>query len=139
MASDTAVETPPEEPFTCTLCGDCCKGYGGTYLSDGDIDAISGYLSIPQAELVQRYTQASGSKRVIAQGKNGRCVFWDNLCTIHPVKPWMCRQWPFIPGVLADVNNWRAMAGSCPGINTALSDLQILAVVREHITPRPME
>ena len=37
MGSDDACETL----FSCTLCGDCCKGYGGTYLSETDIDAIA--------------------------------------------------------------------------------------------------
>ncbi|MDL2269241.1 YkgJ family cysteine cluster protein [Desulfosarcina sp. OttesenSCG-928-A07] len=134
MASDT----DQKAPFTCTLCGDCCKGFGGTYLSDGDMDAISGYLEMPKDELVRQYTQPSGKSRVIAQGKDGRCVFWNQLCTIHPVKPWMCRQWPFIPGVLADVNNWRAMAGSCPGINTTLTDREILDAVQKNITPKPL-
>lgn len=135
MASDT--ETGRKPPFTCTFCGDCCKGYGGTYLSDADMDAIADFLKIPRDKLVRDYTTRSGRGRVIVQREDGRCVFWDKLCTIHPVKPWMCRQWPFIPGVLADVNNWRVMAGSCPGINTELSDQGILDAVREKITSRP--
>ncbi|BBO81674.1 YkgJ family cysteine cluster protein [Desulfosarcina ovata] len=126
-----------EELFCCTLCGDCCKGFGGTYLTERDIDAIARFLKIGKDELVRGYTQRSGSKRVIAQGDNGYCIFWDKVCTIHPVKPWMCRQWPFIPGVLADVNNWRAMAASCPGMNTALDDRQILACVKKKMTPKP--
>ena len=119
--------------FSCTLCGDCCRGFGGTYLTAADIDAIACYLGLSAERLIAAYTRPSGSRRLIAQGENGYCVFWDKVCTIHPVKPRMCRQWPFIPGILADVGNWRAMASVCPGINADAPDHQILACVRRRL------
>ncbi|MEZ4524987.1 MAG: YkgJ family cysteine cluster protein [Desulfobacterales bacterium] len=68
----------------------------------------------------------SGSRPVLAQ--SGYCVFWkEKICTIHPVKPRMCKAWPFIQSVLTDVNNWRMMAGSCPGMRTDVPDDMILA------------
>ena len=106
-----------EKLFACTRCGACCKGYGGTYLSPADIEAIARYLALTTGELLTRFTQSSGGRPLIAQNSAGYCVFWDKLCTIHPVKPRMCRQWPFIRSILVDVGNWRAMADSCPGIN----------------------
>ncbi|GAB6907855.1 conserved hypothetical protein [Desulfosarcina cetonica] len=144
MESDQKSEPKPEsksEPtcddlFSCTLCGDCCKGYGGTYLTPADVEAIADYLGTTPQALVSGYTQISGTRRVIAQGANGYCIFWDKVCTIHPVKPWMCRQWPFIPAVLVDVNNWRAMAASCPGMNTELTDEHIHACVAKKMTRR---
>jgi hypothetical protein len=75
------------------------------------------------------YTCRSGGGRLIVQGKNGYCIFWDEVCTIHPVKPKMCRQWPFIRSILVDVDNWRAMASSCPGMAADASDRQILECV----------
>lgn len=129
MGSDE--EAACEGLFSCTLCGDCCKGFGGTYLSESDIDAISRYLGITADRLVARYTQKSGGRRVIAQGKDGYCIFWDKVCTIHPVKPKMCRQWPFIPGILVDVGNWRAMAASCPGMDAGAPDQKILECVKK--------
>lgn len=126
MGSDNA---PCRELFACTLCGDCCKGYGGTYLTAADIAAIAGCLGISAARFIDGYTRLSGGRRLIAQGENGYCIFWDKVCTIHAVKPRMCRRWPFIPGVLADVGNWRAMAASCPGMNADAQDEQIIACV----------
>lgn len=102
--------------FACTRCGACCKGYGGTYLSMADIEAIARYLKVTTGHLRTRFTQTSGGRPLIAQSADGYCVFWNKLCTIHPVKPQMCRQWPFIGSILVDVGNWRAMAGSCPGM-----------------------
>jgi len=99
--------------FSCQRCGNCCKGYGGTYLTEADIDAIACYLGVPVDRLIARYTRQSGGRPVIAQGDNGYCIFWDKVCTIHAVKPKMCRQWPYIHSILVDVGNWRAMAASC--------------------------
>ena len=34
-----------EDLFKCTMCGDCCKGYGGTFVTGKDINAISEYIN----------------------------------------------------------------------------------------------
>ena len=127
MGSDDACQ----ELFACTLCGDCCKGYGGTYLTDTDMDAIAGFIGVSKAHLKSAYTRLSGGQRVIAQGKNGYCIFWDKVCTIHAVKPRMCRQWPFISSILVDVANWRAMASCCPGMDTDAAVNTIIACVKK--------
>ncbi len=112
--------------FNCTKCGECCKGYGGTYLTSADIDAIAAFVGLERQEFILQYCALSGGRPLLAQGANGYCVFWDTTCTIHPVKPRMCREWPFIAGVLKDILNWHTMAASCPGMRTDLSDDQIL-------------
>jgi len=115
-------ELTPEKLFECQMCGDCCRGYGGTYVSTSDIQAIAAYLQIDPADFKKRYCRRSGLRYVITQSDSGYCIFWDQLCRIHPVKPRMCRNWPFIEAVLKDVANWRIMGASCPGIRTDLSD-----------------
>ena len=106
----------PEELFECRMCGDCCKGYGGTYLTAEDIEAISRYIGSKPENFLARYCSLSGTKPVLAQKSDGYCMFWDKICTIHPVKPCMCRKWPFIESILVDAKNWLIMADSCPGI-----------------------
>jgi Fe-S-cluster containining protein len=134
MESDSADDASCERLFTCTRCGDCCKGFGGTYLSSVDITSIADYLGITTEQFVTGYTTMSGNRHLIRQGGNGYCVFWDQVCTIHPVKPKMCRQWPYIRSILVDVVNWRAMAASCPGMNAEASDAEILACVQKKVT-----
>ena len=107
-----------EDLFECRRCGDCCKGFGGTYLTAEDIDAIAHYIGSDPGEFVDRYCSLSGTKPVLAQRSDGYCIFWDKICKIHPVKPLMCRKWPFIESILVDAENWLIMAGSCPGIHT---------------------
>ncbi len=102
--------------FECRQCGDCCKGYGGTFITRQDITAISRYIGLDSRKFLVEYCQLSGNRPVLAQRLDGYCVFWDKLCTIHPVKPQMCKSWPFLKSLLVDSTNWQAMADSCPGI-----------------------
>jgi uncharacterized protein len=110
----------PEEIFRCRRCGECCKGYGGTYVDADDIEAIADFIGVDPAVFKKSYCRTSGGRLLLAQGAAGYCVFWDKLCTIHPVKPRMCRRWPFIQSVLIEPENWRIMAGACPGMRTDL-------------------
>ena len=115
MPSDSL--TSPEI-FECRKCGDCCKGYGGTYLSKADIVNIAAYIGM-------------------AQKANGYCVFWDRVCTIHPVKPRMCRQWPYIENLLREVENWRVMGAMCPGIRSDAPERIVRQRVREELQAAP--
>ena len=115
----------PDDLFSCQCCGDCCKGYGGTFLTQSDIDRISRYLEMQPERFMRDFCQMSGDQLVIAQAKNGYCALWDQQCAIHPVKPQMCRRWPFIESILVDARNWHAMAAACPGMRIDVSDDQI--------------
>ena len=126
----------PRDLFVCQMCGDCCRGYGGTYVCEADIRAIADYIGEDPARLKALSCRRSGSRYVLGQSDNGYCVFWDRLCRIHPVKPRMCRDWPFISAVLEAVDNWRIMADSCPGIRTDFPDETVCRVVAECIAER---
>jgi Fe-S-cluster containining protein len=111
----------PDDIFACRRCGDCCKGYGGTYVSTEDIAAIAAFIQSDPSDVVERYCRVSGGRYLLAQRNNGYCIFWDGGCAIHPVKPRMCRRWPFIESVVTDPLNWTIMAGFCPGMRTDVS------------------
>jgi Fe-S-cluster containining protein len=119
----------PEALFACTRCGDCCRGYGGTYVGTADIAAIAAFIRIDPSLLVERYCRISGGKYLLAQREDGYCIFWDKTCTIHSVKPRMCRRWPFIESVVADPQNWLIMAGFCPGMRTDVSLARVQACI----------
>ena len=120
----------PAQVFTCQKCGECCRGYGGTFVTDRDIVNISKYLNIDSHRFVVDYCELSGGKPILAQRQSGYCLFWDKLCTIHPVKPKMCRIWPFIESLLVDASNWKVMASSCPGIRIDLPDRWVSECVK---------
>jgi len=109
------------ELFGCTRCGDCCRGFGGTYVSREDIAAIAAFLGNDLSDLMSRCCRPSGERYLLAQRADGYCIFWDQTCTIHPVKPRMCRRWPFIESVVADAFNWKIMAALCPGMRNDVS------------------
>jgi hypothetical protein len=108
----------PEALFACTRCGECCRGYGGTYVDAGDLAAIAAFLGTDPSRVAGEYCRLSGGRHLLAQREDGYCVFWDETCTIHPVKPRMCRRWPFIESVVTEPQNWLIMAGFCPGMRT---------------------
>jgi len=118
MPSDTI---NPQKLFKCVKCGECCKGYGGTYVTDRDIEVIAGFIGSDPRRFAAEYCIPSGNRLMLAQRGDGYCIFWDGLCKIHAVKPLMCRKWPFIESLLVDFDNWLIMADSCPGIRTNVS------------------
>jgi Fe-S-cluster containining protein len=120
----------PNDIFTCRRCGDCCRGYGGTFVTDGDIASISRFLHMTSTRFVVEFCQMSGGRPMLAQSSSGYCIFWNKLCTIHPVKPQMCKKWPFIEHVLVDIANWKVMASFCPGIRTDIPDQLIKECVK---------
>jgi len=122
--------------FDCQMCGDCCRGYGGTYVSESDIQAIARYIHEDPELFKSKYCQLSGSRYVLAQSDNGFCIFWDELCRIHPVKPRMCKNWPYLPAILEEIVNWRIMGDACPGIRTDLPDDIIRRAVALQIKDR---
>lgn len=126
----------PQDLFDCQNCGKCCKGYGGTYVTDSEIEAIRRFLGLDRESFIRFYCQISGGRLLIAQAQSGYCIFWDQLCTIHPVKPHMCRKWPFIESILVDAGNWQSMAASCPGMRTDFTDDQIQQCVNDVVKIR---
>jgi Fe-S-cluster containining protein len=133
MTSDARREETlgPSDIFQCRQCGECCRGFGGTLVSDADVAAIAEYLGISRKVFVETSCARSGSGRVLVQGEDGFCTFAENaLCRIHPVKPRMCRAWPFIEGVLRDPGNWRIMAGACPGIRADVPEQTVIRCVK---------
>ena len=119
--------------FDCTQCGDCCKGFGGTYIGQADMEAIAEFIGVSLSEFKSTYCTSSGRRQVLIQGADGYCIFHKGNCSIHPVKPRMCRQWPFIPSLQKDINNWRMMASVCPGMRQDVPDHQLSACIEAQL------
>jgi uncharacterized protein len=130
VPSDNPTLTP-DDLFHCTRCGDCCRGYGGTYVTADDIAAIAAFVGCPAEDFTARYCRMSGHRPLLAQRADSYCIFWDGQCTIHPVKPRMCRRWPFIASIDSDPLNWAIMAGSCPGMRTGVPPERVRECVRK--------
>ena len=124
-----------DDIFTCQKCGECCTGFGGTYITEKDIKKISDYIHLDAEVFIAERCDISGKRHVLTQGKDGKCIFFDSKkqCTIHPVKPYMCRAWPFIAAVVKHPENWDAMAGSCPGMKKNVPAQALKKIVQKEI------
>ncbi|MDY0132891.1 MAG: YkgJ family cysteine cluster protein [Desulforegulaceae bacterium] len=120
--------------FECSQCGDCCSGQGGTYVDKKKIEEIASFLNITIEKLKKEYLCLSSTGRyMIACGKDGKCIFFNKNCSIHPVKPRMCREWPFIPAVIKVPENWEQMAEACPGIKKQSSRAELNSFILESL------
>ena len=104
--------------FQCQQCGDCCVGRGGILVSPDEVKAMAALLGLPEAEFNQSFVEDSalGPRLTVADGV---CVFLmeGGICRVHAVKPFICRQWPFLPAILMDPDELENAKTACPGLN----------------------
>ncbi|MDD9304479.1 MAG: YkgJ family cysteine cluster protein [Desulfobacter sp.] len=117
--------------FECQLCGRCCKGFGGTYVTPQDILNIAAYIKADPSTFVDTYCDMSGSRPVLTLAENGFCIFFDpeKQCTVHPVKPYMCKAWPYIKTIIDYPENWDIMANSCPSMKKKIAHKELSRIV----------
>ena len=106
--------------FTCTQCGYCCHGETTVSLDESDQERMVASLGLSRVEVARRYWRVNGS---VTQMKtvDGHCIFYDRGCTNYEGRPWRCGQWPLVPALLSERNNYLTISDSCPGINTSLA------------------
>jgi len=79
----------------CERCGACCRKCTNVRLEVTDIARIAQYLRVPIPEFYVRYTRVHEEFFVIK--KDTPCMFLrgKNSCSIYPVRPEVCRVYPF--------------------------------------------
>jgi uncharacterized protein len=76
------------------------------------------YLKMPVAQLRETFLEPTPMGLAVKNKPGQGCVFNEGgRCTIHPVKPRICRDWPFLPAILLHPNELEAAKGACPGLN----------------------
>jgi Fe-S-cluster containining protein len=115
--------------FNCKQCGDCCSGRGGIHVEPREAEAMAALLSMPVEDFCRNYVEASVTGPRLTVAANGFCVFLmeGNLCRVHPVKPFICRQWPFLPALLVNADELEHAKGACPGINPTCTHMDFVA------------
>lgn len=160
----------PEEAmlphFECTKCGACCRNeYLLVTVTGSDIVKIAVVLGLGPDELFKALdfyiTSDStptpvGLERIpsvateqglafIALKKmdNGDCIFLkEDLCMIHPVRPLVCRSFPFIFTESEGQRNWGLSAKKeiCPGLGIGPQmSKDAMDEIAEAILPRLQE
>ncbi len=116
-----AADAPADYPFTfaCRRSGNCCAVPGGVVrVTADDVAAIAAHLGLSAAAVRSRYVAASGDRLV--DGFGSRCVFLadgaEASCTIYPVRPQKCRDWPYWPELRDDPQLLAKALRTCPGM-----------------------
>ena len=93
-------------------------------------------LDLTDREVAGTYWRTTGS---IIQMKTvqGPCIFYDEGCTVYHGRPWRCAQWPLVPALLDDENNFLIIRESCPGINRELSYQEFREILARLIGSEP--
>ncbi len=108
---------PPRPVFQCQQCGECCRGKGGILVSKGEIGKLAEFLGLSEAEFRQHYLESSSLGLTLRTKADGMCILnQEGRCRVHPVKPRICQDWPFLPAILADPEELALAKEACPGI-----------------------
>lgn len=106
--------------FSCTECGDCCKGEGVVWLTREDCRNLAKHLGVTvKAFMAKQTSQTNGHTSLHVN--DTACQFLDvgkNKCTVHESKPKQCRSYPFWGSALESRKNWDGEQSKCEGINT---------------------
>jgi Fe-S-cluster containining protein len=115
--------------FECKMCGECCYGEGGIFMSDEEVSNIARFLNMETGDFVFQYCETRQDRLYLKTGPTNFCIFFDRKrqCLIHPVKPERCVQWPFFAAIVNDEENWEMAKYACPGINPECSFEEFVA------------
>ena len=81
----------------CQRCTACCRWPGQVRLSEVEITRLAVFNGLTEFDFIQRHTRLAQNRRGLAlqEKPNGECIFLaGNDCSIQPVKPQQCRDFP---------------------------------------------
>ena len=105
--------------FACRQCGGCCVGEPGTiYVFPSEIEVIAASLSLSVDAFTAQYLFPFKDSFSIKEDDDGRCLFFEDGCTIYDIRPLQCRTFPFWFSNLRSEKLWRHIERQCPGIGS---------------------
>jgi uncharacterized protein len=117
--------------FDCRQCGECCLGERGILVTAPEHQTMARYLGLSPEDFAARYLVATDMGPQLAS-KNGACALQEGgLCQVHPVKPRICREWPFLQALLGDADEFEAAKGACPGLAEDAAHEEFVMAARE--------
>ena len=103
--------------FECRRCGACCTGDPGiVYADKNEAARIAEYLGIDFSFLVDSYLYPIRAGYGVREHMDGRCFFYEDGCTVYPVRPHQCGTYPFWFENLRSLKKWKRISETCPGI-----------------------
>lgn len=104
--------------FTCTQCGDCCRGGGNVYFSEDELKQVYDYLEVPdhkRRKFGMKFLQGKDNGYYVHSSGVDCWFLEDGKCSIYPVRPLQCRTYPFWPSCFQDKASYRELKKECPG------------------------
>ena len=78
--------------FECQQCGVCCTGDPGIiYVDRDEVPRIAEYLCVEVSLFIEKYLYPYRAGYSIKEHSDGRCLFYDDRCSIYPVRPDQCK------------------------------------------------
>ena len=81
----------------CQRCTACCRWPGQVRLTEVEITRLAEFRGLSEFDFIQQFTRLTQNRRGLALSEkpNGECVFLEGgSCTVQPVKPQQCRDFP---------------------------------------------
>ena len=81
----------------CQRCTACCRWPGQVRLTDAEITRLAAFHGVSETDFIQRYTRLRHDRRGLAlqEKPDGGCIFLaGDDCSVQPVKPQQCRDFP---------------------------------------------
>ena len=122
--------------FECQRCGACCTGEPGIiYIDDDDVLRIAQFLDLPASSFIKQYLYPYGNGFSVLEDSTGKCLLYEDRCTVYPVRPGQCSTYPFWFENLRSLKKWRRVAKECAGIGrgTHYSKEHILSIVSSNM------
>ena len=121
MSESKAWYAPRGLCFTCTGCGNCCRGpeTGYVFVTPPEIETLAKRLGISLDEFGSKYLRkVLGGQLSLTEKANLDCVFWaeGKGCEVYEDRPTQCRTFPFWPEVIESAEIWKEEAVHCPGM-----------------------
>lgn len=103
--------------FSCTRCGNCCRGPGYVWVDDEEVSLLADHFGMPFDEFLKVYTRKVGRSRSLRDQANDNCIFFDDEagCLVYEARPRQCRTWPFWDHNLESPRSWKELQKKCPG------------------------
>jgi Fe-S-cluster containining protein len=117
--------------FSCRQCGECCRGEKGILVTAAELTAMAANLGLAPTDFAARYLLETAMGPQLAS-RNGSCVLQtDGLCQVHPVKPRICREWPYLSALLQHADEFEAAKLACPGLAADAEHEEFIKEARE--------
>jgi uncharacterized protein len=103
--------------FSCTRCGNCCRGPGYVWVDDEEIALLADHFEMETEAFTKVYTRKVGRSHSLREQANDDCIFFDQEqgCLVYEVRPRQCQTWPFWEHNLETPTDWKAIKPRCPG------------------------